>query len=290
MRFFLASSLSEAHSLTGDQHLDTERLVVVRALFRADQVAGVSPSFPLRVFQKDALEVEKAAIGDNSLDVTQEVALNEGVRGLEASVEIDGAQNCLEGISDDRRPVSSSRQVLFSAEQEMVTESDSAAPLRENDFADEYGFDLGEIAFTFVLKLPIEVFRDQQVQYGVAEKLEPFVRSDAPFVNGVDVRAVFDRLDQKIGIRKTIAEFFLEAFRGVRYPVAPEPACNRMSDFDKSDELYPAGIIGRRNRAWRVPRCARRIRRSCSWPRGPAFPVPCWVRSPGRTPDRDVRN
>lgn len=171
-----------------------------------------------------------------------------------------------------------------------MTESDRAAPLCQNDFADEDRLDLRKVAFTFVLKLPIQVLRDQQVQYGVAQKLEPFVRSDAPLVNGVGVGAVFDRLDQEVGIRKTIAEFFLETFRGMRCPVAPEPACDRMSDFDKFDELCLAGVIGRRTGASRAPRCARRIRRSCSLPHGPAFPVLNWARSPGHTPDRDVRS
>lgn len=66
------------------------------------------------------------------------MALYECVRGVETAVEINRAENSLEGISDDRRPVSSSRQILFSAEQDVVTESDLVASLRENDFADEY--------------------------------------------------------------------------------------------------------------------------------------------------------
>ena len=106
----------------------------------------------------------------------------------------------LEGISNYRGPVSTTSQVFFLAEKQVVSQPEFAAFLSEHDFAHQQGLDLGEFTFTLSDESAIKTFRNQKIEYGITQEFEPFVGLDAGFVNRINEGAVLKSLRKEVWI------------------------------------------------------------------------------------------
>lgn len=208
---------------------------MVGPVLGVDEVARVAAPLALRVLEEGALEVEVGTVGGDFLEVRQEVGGDERPGRLEAAVEVDGAEDRLEGVPEDRGARASAGEVFLAAEVEEVADADGAAFFGEDGLADEEGLDLGEVALTLVAVAFEEVLGDDEVEDGVAEEFEALVGGDALLLVRVDVRSVPESAVEEAGVVEPVMQAFLQRDQpAVAVVPAREPTRDSAQDPDGS--------------------------------------------------------
>jgi hypothetical protein len=65
----------------------------------------------------------------------------------------------------------------------------------------------------FFREFLIEIFRYDQIENGITQKFKAFVGCDAAFFCRIDIRTVFQCLNQEVGIGECVLKFGLELFQ-----------------------------------------------------------------------------
>lgn len=184
---------------------------MVGTIFCVHQVARLTIALALCILEQRTLEVQVGAIGSDLILDGQQVPVYELSRRFQPAIQVEGPENSLEGVTQDRCALTAPGKILLPAQIEEVTNSDVATLFREDRFADEQRFDLGQISFPLVDMTSEEVLRDDEIENGITQEFQPFVGRDAFLFVCVDVRSVFEREFQQIRIRESIPQPFLQA-------------------------------------------------------------------------------
>ena len=104
---------------------------------------------------------------------------------VEAAVEVDRAEQRLEGVGQDRGLVAAAGALLAAAEPDVAAEVELAAHLGQRAHVDHRGAQLGQLALGQVGVVAVERVGDDQAEHGVAEELQPLVGRQAAVLVGV---------------------------------------------------------------------------------------------------------
>ena len=147
-----------------------------------------------------------------------QLAPDELRRGLEPGVEIDGRDDRLAGVGEQRRLATPAGLLLAAAEQQVLAETERLAQARQPPGRDQRGADLRLRAFVQVGILAVERFGDDQADDGVAEELERLVVGDAAGDVLVRARSMRQGVLEQVAIGEAMADAALE--RGERFAAA----------------------------------------------------------------------
>ena len=109
-------------------------------------------------------------------DVVEQQTEDNLCRSLPPGINEHCAEDRFEGIGKNRLLVTPTRLVFTAAEQELRPDADAAGNLGQRRRVDHRCPQLGQLALGQVVVHAEDVLGDGQPEYGVAKKLEPFVR------------------------------------------------------------------------------------------------------------------
>ena len=95
--------------------------------------------------------------------------------GIEASIQIDGADNGFERIGEDGRAPPAAAFELAPAQYDLIGQPDLAANLGQLFPLDQGGPEPGQFALARLRETLVQAIGDDKAQQGVAEVLQPFV-------------------------------------------------------------------------------------------------------------------
>jgi hypothetical protein len=160
----------------------------------------------LHVLLQLALVVAVALVRHDLARAAQQVVLDEAPRGLEALVEVDGAQHRLEGVAEDGGPPAPARFHLGVAQEEEAAEADLVRPPGQDGLRDQERLGLRELALVLVGMTPVQVLARDQAEHGVPEELQPLVGLARSHPGHAQVGAVGERQPQQLGVVEVDAE------------------------------------------------------------------------------------
>ena len=113
-------------------------------------------------------------------------------------VEVDGADDRLEGVGQDRGLVPPAGGLLAAAEPDVVAQAEVAADVGQRPHVDDRGAQLGQLALGQVGVAAEQRVGDDQAEHRVAEELQPLVGRQAAVL--VRERAVRQRALEQAGL------------------------------------------------------------------------------------------
>jgi hypothetical protein len=111
-------------------------------------------------------------VGQRGLD---DVALDEGARGVESAVEVESGDDGLECVGEERGLLAASALLFSAAEAEQGSEVDALGDVAEMAAADEGGAEAGELALAGVGEAAEEAFGYDEAEDSVADELQLLV-------------------------------------------------------------------------------------------------------------------
>jgi hypothetical protein len=176
---------------------------VVRALV-GDDVLGDTEA-PLRgELLERRLPVQPRAERGGGVDERVEEAVDERRGGLDAAGEVDGADDGLDGVGDDRGLLATAGGLLATTELDVVAEPDRPADLGERAGVDDGGAQLRQPTLGEVGVLQVQRLGDDDAEDRVTEELEALVRRQATVLVGV--RAMGESPLEELGVQDRIPE------------------------------------------------------------------------------------
>ena len=141
---------------------------------------------------------------------------HEPAGGIQAAVEVDGADHGLHGVGQDRDLGASARGVLALAQAQVVGDAQLPGDLGEHVGVDDRCPDLGEHAVGQFGVVAEGVLGHDEAEHGVSQVLEPLV-GVAPTVLGTP-RTVGQGLVEELGTGEAVSDALGEPFVGGRVP------------------------------------------------------------------------
>src|SRR3954451_3778728 len=182
--FLLAAAGAAAVGPAGDVHHGGEHLLVVGPGL-ADGVVGHAQRRGRRQLLQAGLPVEAGAQGGGLLDQGVEEPVHEPGGLVEPEVEVDRAQERLEGVGEDRVLVVAAGRLLAAAQPHEGPEPELAADLRQSAHVDHGGPQLGQLTLRQLGVVAEKRVGDDQAEHGVAEELQPLVGGQPAVLVGV---------------------------------------------------------------------------------------------------------
>ena len=181
--------------------------------------------------------------------------------GRPAAVEVDGPDDRLDGVGEDRRLAPAPRDVLAPPEQQGVAEVELHGHLGQHAGVDHRGTHLGEGALGHVGVGAVAVLGHDEAEHGVTEELEALVGGDAARLRAPG--AVRQGLDEEA----VVAEIPPEAPRQLavvpggagRRVVAPTAPANRLGSPEAAGEPWRPAQRPRRRPERRGPRSSQPV-------------------------------
>ena len=140
------------------------------------------------------LEQQALVIGDRYLldgaERLAEVPFHDTGDRLEGAVQKNGADQRLIGIRQDGGLFPALVHLLPPAEEQVLTEAQVTGDSGERRFIDELCAFLGEDPFSFLCELSEQPGRDDRVDDGVAEELQPLIILEILLPVFIDIRGV----------------------------------------------------------------------------------------------------
>ncbi len=157
-------------------------------------------------------------------------AQHERRRDLAAEVEVDRADDRLDGVGEDRRLVGAARERLAATEPDERTEPDRTGHFGERDRRHETRPALGEFALVeFGGVIAEQLDRDRLTEDRVTEELESLVGRNAAVL--VRERPVRERKTQEVGVeidlQRALQLVELAFPRPLRAPLASRPVVRK---------------------------------------------------------------
>src|SRR5690606_18889261 len=175
LRFLLAPRLSATVGAVIQEHLDREGSIVARSLLVRHAVLRLRPALRLYVLEEKALVIVPLMREILEIGLFKNIFLDKGTRSLLAQVQIDGADQRLEGIGKNRGILSSARLVHIVAEQDVGAESDLHGEFGQRLAIHDLGPQPRKKALVLLRKLEKKVFGRYVAQHGIPQELKPLV-------------------------------------------------------------------------------------------------------------------
>ena len=131
-------------------------------------------------FLETRLGVAEVSTGLDPLEIGLQQREDDEAGGVEAGVEVHGADDRLGAVGEDGVLVGAAGCGLAAPEPDSRTELDPTGGIGEGAGVDQRGPTLGEHAFGQRRVGVVEPLGDGELQHGIAEELETLVRRDAP--------------------------------------------------------------------------------------------------------------
>jgi hypothetical protein len=163
-----------------------------------DQILGNAQALGRGQLLQTRLPVQAGPEVRGLLDQRVEEPVDQLARGLQAPVEIDRADDGLQGVGQDRGLVPAARALLAAAEPDERAEVQPARDLGQGAGVDHGGAQLRELALREVGMQAVEGVGDHQTEHGVAEELEALVGRQTAVL--IRVRAMGQCTYQKGGL------------------------------------------------------------------------------------------
>src|SRR6185436_15602997 len=193
------SSTGSLNILVSNLALDDERLLVIAALHGRHHVRRQGQAPALQPLLQPRLRIlERRRIGQ-TLELYGEHEVDDSFCRGRAAVKQYGADQCFDGIGQNRGPLRSARAQLAGTEQEMRVDAEALTDRRERRFLDERGAGSAQVALGVLAAQLEEPTCDCERQEGVAKVLEPLVvgsRSAAVSQRQVEKTLVLERVTQ----------------------------------------------------------------------------------------------
>lgn len=114
-----------------------------------------------------------------------------------ASVDEHGAEDRLEGISENRFFVAAARLIFATTQQHLRTNTNASSDVCEGRGIHHRRSQLRQLTLGQIVVHPVDVFGHGQPEYRIAKKLEPFIR-----LGGIRFRAVASMCQRKLQQRR----------------------------------------------------------------------------------------
>src|SRR3954468_12960099 len=171
----LRAALAVPVRLSVEEHRREEPLRVVGPLV-ANLVARQTVEPLRRELLQPRLVVVAAGTGGRLRNALGEEAQHDVPRGFHPAVEVDGRDDRLHRVGEDRRLLAPARAVLALPEQQARTEGDVGRDECEHLRVHHRGPHLGELTLLVLRVVPVDVVGDDHAEHRVTEELEPLVR------------------------------------------------------------------------------------------------------------------
>jgi len=168
----------------GDADFDAEEFLVIGSALSGEDVLRLACSCGLKVFLESGLVVADGSgegvagaegsveVGDRGLD---DVALDEGARGVETAVEVESGDDGFESVGEERGLLAAAALLFSAAKAEQCAETDAFCDAAKVTTADEGCSKAGEFAFASVGKAAEEAVGYGKSEDGVPHELKLFV-------------------------------------------------------------------------------------------------------------------
>ena len=167
---------------------------MVRAAF-LDVVFGRAQNLRRGQLLQRRFPVQARAQARRAGDHRVEQAVHERVRRREALVQVNGADDRLQGVGQDRGLVPAAGALLALAQADITAELQPAGDAREGAHVDDGRAQLGQLALGQIRVRAKQGVGHDQPEHGVAQELQPLVRRQAAVLVGV--RAMHERTLQQ---------------------------------------------------------------------------------------------
>ena len=208
--FLLRRALAGAEKLATDPDGRLESFVMIRTALGDLIVRGIEPIMGCG-FLQPSLVIGAAGAKGGLLDSRFELGDHEGSGRIESTIEVDGADDCLGRIGENRRLLTPTGCILSLAEAQPGTETERHTDIGQRTGAHHRSSGLREMPLGQVREEGEEVVGDHQLQDGIAEKLESFVGVLAIVL--CTPGPVCQRMGEESGIVEAIPEPILEGRR-----------------------------------------------------------------------------
>ena len=225
LRFLLRRGAREADLFALQHRRDLVRATVRRARLAQHLVARHRAELALAVVLQQRLVVALGAVIDDLVHDDAQVPQHELARRGETGVEVDGADDRLEHVADER----ARDRLLLDA---LADEDEPLEPHRQRDALERgarnrLGLDAGQSALVRVGEAPVQLLGDQGPEHAVAQELHALVartlvRLGAGVGERVENQALVpkDMAQQDLEVRDV--SFFHVPFSGTRPEAGPE--------------------------------------------------------------------
>src|SRR5919106_2999751 len=174
-----------------------EDLGVVGSLF-GDAIVGHAEHALGGEFLQRRLPVQAGAQHGRGRDQVVHQPVDERRRGIQAAVQIDGADQSLDRVGQDRGLVTATRGFLTPAQVHVRAQLESSPYLGEGAHVDDSRPQLGELTLGQVRVAMKEGVGDDEPEHGVTAELQPLVRRQPAVLVGV--RAMGQRAFEQLGL------------------------------------------------------------------------------------------
>src|SRR5215218_6034442 len=232
----------------GDRHGGREPLGVVGPLL-LDRIGRHPAQAGGGQLLERGLVVEGGAAAGGLHHPVLEQPAHQGGGPREALVEVDGAEQGLEGVGQDGGLVPAARQLLAPAQAHGVADPELAGHLGEHVHVDRGRPQLGQLPLGQVGEGAVDDVGDDQAEHGVAEELEALVGGQAAVLVGVG--AVGEGPDVQLLAAEADAEGLLDRLALTR-PQRPDVHRSTRSSGRRCAAAWPAGTADR-TRRWGPP-------------------------------------
>jgi hypothetical protein len=114
---------------------------------------------------------------------------------LDPVFKVDGANERLKGVREDRGLVPASAGFLTAPEEDVLAYTDGARHVRERPHVDDRGAQLGELSLGKIWMPTVQRVGDHQTKNGVTQEFQPLIRRQVAVL--VRVRTVGQRPHQQ---------------------------------------------------------------------------------------------
>src|SRR5512132_1123422 len=241
----LGAALAAAVGGAGHRHGGREPLGVVGPLL-LDRVGGHPAQAGGGQLLERGLVVEGGPQAGRLHHPVLEQPAHQRGRPRQALVEVDGPEDGLEGVGQDRGLVPTAGELLAPAQAHGVADAQLAGHLREHVHVHRGRPQLGQLALGQVGEGAVDDVGDDQAEHGVAEELEPFVGGQAAVLVGEG--AVRERPDVQLLAAEADPEGLLDRLPLSR-PQRPDAHRSTRSSGRRCAAAWPAGTADRTHRS-----------------------------------------
>lgn len=181
------------------------------------------PEKPLRGLLQAAFAVLALAFAAPDRPMFKKQAAHDPAHRGKAAVQINGAEQGLKGVAQERIPLAPALAFLSFSQRDACVEADSPGKGGQGILIDQAGTHGREFAFSRVRKTPEQFVRNAQFEHGVAEKLQALVmrRVALPLIG---VRTVRHSRAQQLDLTEVIGNISLKPIQHVCHPSPTEYA------------------------------------------------------------------
>src|SRR6478735_6473438 len=197
----------------GDADTRGEGLNVVGA-FVLDDVLGNAEVVQRAQFLQARLPVQAGAHRGRGLEHRVEEQVDDARGVLEAAAEVDGADQRLHRVGEDRGLLAATRGLLALAEADVHAEADRAGDVGQRAGVHDGGPQLGQAALREVAMGEVERLGDHHAEHRVAQELQALVGRQVAVLVGV--RPVGQGKQQQLGVQDRIPERLTQLIGRVR--------------------------------------------------------------------------